>query len=146
MKIIAYSDEYAQKIIKHIRDIAINEFKYNDWEEYFNKMSFDEYKLGSNKFLMALNDFDEVIGTIGALKRTDEEVYLNSLYVNKEYRNQGLAKKLYDEVLTFIREDDYKLVTLRTFFRFELAIRFYEKLGFERYDEDEESYFYKKYL
>lgn len=71
---------------------------------------------------------------------------MNSLYVNKEYRKLGIAKKLYALFIEFVKKQKYKNITLRTFFKFTNAINFYEKEGFIKYDEDDESYFYIKSL
>lgn len=92
IEIIEYQEKYSKDIVKHIRKIAMDEFAYNDWENYFNRMSFEEYQNEGSKFWIALNDKDEVIGTIGALKVSNEEVKMNSLYVNSNYRQLGIAK------------------------------------------------------
>lgn len=47
-----------------------------------------------------LNKQDEVIGTIGVLKVSIEEIKMNSLYVNSDYRQLGIAKELY-EILNY---------------------------------------------
>lgn len=146
IKIIEYQDKYSKEIVNHIRKIAMDEFEYYDWEDYFNRMGFEEYQNNGSKFWIVLNDKEEVIGTIGALKISDEEVRMNSLYVNKEYRKLGIAKKLYELLINFVKQEGYKKITLRTFFKFVNAINFYENMGFERYDQDEESYFYMKIL
>lgn len=144
--IVEYHDKYSDDIVQHIRDVAINEFGYDDWEDYLSEMEFEDYKNEENKFWIALNSKEEIVGTIGALKMSETEVYLNSLYVNKNYRRLGLAKKLYSTLYSFVLQQGYKSIILKTFFRFTNAIKFYEKLGFVRYEENEESCFYKKDL
>lgn len=146
IKIIEYQEKYSKDIVEHIRKIAMNEFKYDDWKDYFNRMSFEEYQNEGSKFWIALNDKDEVIGTIGALKVSSEEVKMNSLYVNSDYRKLGIAKELYELLINFAKQQGYKKITLRTFFKFVNAINFYEKIGFVKYAQDKESYFYIKKL
>lgn len=146
MEIIEYQDEYAKPIVNHIRKIAKEEFGYNDWEDYFNKMTFEEYKQKGSKFWIVIDDKKEVVGTIGALRISDREIKMNSLYVKEEYRKLGIAKKLYELLIDFAKQQGYQQVTLRTFFKFVNAIHFYEKMGFEKYKQDEESYFYRKQL
>lgn len=146
IKIIEYQDKYSKDIVEHIRNIAMNEFEYTDWENFFNRMSFEEYKGTGSKYWIVLNSEYEVIGTIGALKVSEEEVRMNSLYVNKDYRKLGIAKDLYKIFIDFAKQQGYKKITLRTFFKFTNAINFYEKLGFAKYDKDDESYFYMKML
>lgn len=146
IEIIEYQDEYAKQIVNHIRKIAKEEFGYNDWEDYFNKMTFEEYKQKGSKFWIVIDDKKEVVGTIGALRISDREIKMNSLYVKEEYRKLGIAKKLYELLIDFAKQQGYQQVTLRTFFKFVNAIHFYEKMGFEKYKQDEESYFYRKQL
>lgn len=146
MEIIEYQDEYAKPIVNHIRKIAKEEFGYNDWEDYFNKMTFEEYKQKGSKFWIVIDDKKEVVGTIGALRISDREIKMNSLYVKEEYRKLGIAKKLYELLIDFAKQQGYQQVTLRTFLKFVNAIHFYEKMGFEKYKQDEESYFYRKQL
>lgn len=146
IEIIEYQDEYAKQIVNHIRKIAKEEFGYNDWEDYFNKMTFEEYKQKGSKFWIVIDDKKEVVGTIGALRISDREIKMNSLYVKEEYRKLGIAKKLYELLIDFAKQQGYQQVSLRTFFKFVNAIHFYEKMGFEKYKQDEESYFYRKQL
>lgn len=146
IKIIEYQEKYSKDIIEHIRKIAIGEFGYHDWENYFNKMTFEEYQKEGSKFWIAINKKEEIIGSIGALRISEKEVKMNSLYVNKDYRKLGIAKELYKLLLNFVKQQGYEKITLRTFFKFVNAINFYEKIGFVKYKEDEESYFYTKKL
>lgn len=44
IRIIEYQEKYSKDIVEHIRKIAMEEFEYNDWEDYFNRMSFEEYQ------------------------------------------------------------------------------------------------------
>ena len=68
IKIIEYQEKYKNEIIEHIRTIAMDEFEYNDWQDYFNRMTFEEYQNEGSKFWIALNEKEEVVGTIGGLK------------------------------------------------------------------------------
>lgn len=144
-RIIEYEDKYSNQIVEFIKEIAIKEYKYLDWEDYFRRMEFSEYKNNDeSKFWIALNNKNQIVGTIGALKITNEEIKMNSLYVRKDYRQLGIAKELYRLVGEFAKNKNYKVITLRTFFKFITAISFYEKNGFIKYKQDEESYSYKK--
>jgi len=112
IRIIEYQEKYSKDIVKHIRKIAMEEFEYKDWEDYFNRMSFEEYQNEGSKFWIALNDKDEVIGTVGALKVSTEEIKMNSLYVNIDYRKLGIAKELYELLINFAKQQSYKKITL----------------------------------
>lgn len=146
MNIIKFERKYADKIVEFIKNIAINEYGCYDWEDYFKRMNFKEYDSDDNIFYIVLNEKDEIIGTIGGIKKEDSVLYMNSLYVRKDYRNLKIGTKLYNMLLEFCKIKDYKEITLRVFFQFTNAINFYEKNGFKKYNEDEESYYYKKVL
>ncbi len=71
---------------------------------------------------------------------------MNSLYIKKDYRKIGLATNLYNLLVNFCIDKKYNEITLRVFFNFTDAINFYEKKGFVKYKQDDESYYYKKVL
>lgn len=146
MNIIKFERKYADKIVEFIKNIAMNEYGCYDWEDYFNRMDFKEYDSDDNIFYITLNEKDEIIGTIGGIKKEGNVLYMNSLYVRKDYRNSRLGTKLYNMLLEFCKIKAYKEITLRVFFQFTDAINFYEKNGFKKYNQDEESYYYKKVL
>lgn len=146
MNIIKFDKKYANKVIEFIKSIAMNEYNRYDWEDYFNRMDFKEYEIDDNIFYIVLNEKNEIVGTIGGLKKEKGILYMNSLYIRKDYRKIGIATKLYSLLIIFCKEKRYKEITLRVFFNFTDAIHFYEKNGFEKYSQDEESYYYKKVL
>lgn len=146
MNIIKFDKKYANKVIEFIKSIAMNEYNRYDWEDYFNRMDFKEYEIDDNIFYIVLNEKNEIVGTIGGIKKEEGILYMNSLYIRKDYRKIGIATKLYSLLIIFCKEKRYKEITLRVFFNFTDAIHFYEKNGFEKYSQDEESYYYKKVL
>lgn len=146
MNIIKFDKKYANKVIEFIKSIAMNEYNRYDWEDYFNRMDFKEYEIDDNIFYIVLNEKNEIVGTIGGIKKEEGILYMNSLYIRKDYRKIGIATKLYSLLIIFCKEKKYKEIALRVFFNFTDAIHFYEKNGFEKYSQDEESYYYKKVL
>jgi len=70
--IVKYEDKYKDEIIQFLIDVAIGEFGYTEWENYFKTKSFEPYKNNEGEFLIALNEQNKIIGTCGALKKTDE--------------------------------------------------------------------------
>jgi len=94
IRIIEYEEKYKEKTINFLMNIAINEFGFDDWQDYFEKMNFDVYNEEESKFWLALSKEDEVLGTLGALKISKNgEVKLNSLYVDKNYRKKRSRQK-----------------------------------------------------
>lgn len=146
MDIIKFDKKYAKKVVEFIKDIAINEYNCYGWKNYFERMNFQEYNNSDNIFYIVLNENDEIIGTIGGIKKENNTLYMNSLYVRKDYRKLGIGTKLYNMLLEFCKMKKYDKITLRVFFHFLDAIKFYEKNDFKKYSQDEVSYYYKKIL
>ena len=80
------------------------------------------------------------------------------MYVNGNYRGEGIAQKLYDKLYEFARKKGYKRIILGTYERLGRAIGFYLKNGFTEcphetytyddvyYSVDIESPIQKKYV
>ena len=87
-----YSNDYENKVVEFLIEVAINEFGFIEWQDYFYKKDFLNVDRESENFWIAVNNQNNVIGTIGVVK--DENPHtakINSLYVSKEYRRSGIA-------------------------------------------------------
>lgn len=146
INIVKYEDKYKEKIIEFLIRVAIGEFGYTEWENYFKTKSFEPYENNQGEFLIALNSQGDIIGTCGALKKTDATIKLNSFYILSEYRDKGIGKKLYDKVMEYIVEKNYKEIILCTFEKFNIAIEFYKKRGYKLYETIDDEFWYKKEL
>lgn len=146
IKIVEYEDKYKNQIIDFLIEVAIGEFGYTEWENYFKTKSFEPYKNNEGKFLIALNSDEKIIGTCAALKKTEETVKLNTFYILSEYRSIGLGKQLYNKVMDYIQENNYKEIILCTFEKFSIAIEFYKKRGYKLYETVDDEFWYKKEL
>lgn len=146
IKIIRYDDKYKEQIIEFLINVAIGEFGYKEWENYFKTKSFEPYKNNKGEFLIALNSEGRIIGTCAALKKTDITVKLNTFYILSEYRDNGLGKKLYNMIMDYILKNNYKEIILCTFEKFNIAIEFYKKRGYKLYETVDDELWYKKEL
>ena len=144
--IVKYEDKYKDEIIGFLIDVAIGEFGYTEWENYFKTKSFEPYKNNEGEFLIALNSKGKIIGTCGALKKTDTTIKLNTFYILSEYRDKGIGRKLYNMIMDYILEKNYKEIILCTFEKFNIAIKFYEKRGYKLYETIDDEFWYKKEL
>ena len=104
----------------------------------------EKYKIGNNKFWIALNRENQIIGTCGGLQQTDKTIKMNCFYISPEYRNLGIGNKLYDLFINFTKKEKYKEIILCTFKEFDIAIKFYEKRGFKLYETIEDEFWYRK--
>jgi len=68
---------------------------------------------------------------------------LNDLYVEKDYRKQGVGKELIMAALNFAKENNAKFVELSTAIDNYTAQSLYEQIGFEKQDPDTGFYTYR---
>jgi ribosomal protein S18 acetylase RimI-like enzyme len=67
---------------------------------------------------------------------------LNDLYVDKEYRKQGIGEKLIATVMNFAKENNAKLVQLSTAVDNYTAQSLYERIGFKKQEPETDFYTY----
>lgn len=147
LRIVGYEDKYKEEIIEFIKGVAINEFGFEEWREYLDHKSFEPYKEYGSKFWIVLNSEDKIIGTCGGLREDEDVIKLNSFYMSHDYREHGLGSKVYKLMLEYVKECNYKTIILCTYKEFKIAIKFYEKRGFEVYKtQDNGAIWYKKEL
>mgnify|MGYP004605941037 CR=1 FL=1 len=135
-----------EDIIKFLIQITSEEFGFTEWNNYFEHKLVEKYKKGNNKFWIALNKENKVIGTCGGLQQDENTIKMNCFYINSKYRNLGIGQRLYDLLLEFAEKENYKEIILCTFKEFDIAIKFYEKRGFKLYETIEDEFWYKKEL
>lgn len=97
-----------------------------------------ERSLNSQGSVM-LSAYDEakMIGMIVATwedrMKTKHIAHINGVYVLPEYRGQGVAKKLFEEVLSELKSmNRFRKLSLNVTSRNKIALGFYEKLGFKK--------------
>lgn len=146
LKIIECKYGEREDIIKFLIQITSEEFGFTDWRDYFEHKLVEKYKIGNNNFWIALNKENQVIGTCGGLQQNNNTIKMNCFYINSKYRNLGIGQKLYDLFLNFSKKENYKEIILCTFKEFDIAIKFYEKRGFELYETTEDEFWYRKKL
>ena len=130
IKIIPFDEKYIGQPGKLINDI--NELEIGtpsklreDVEDIFNF-----YDKKGGKFLIAINEIEELVGMIAFKPLSEDKVLLKRFYIKKEYRGSGLSYKLFDEIVTSVYNNNY----IKAYFGCKddrgAAINFYEnKLG-----------------
>ncbi|MBU0731611.1 GNAT family N-acetyltransferase [Patescibacteria group bacterium] len=131
IKIIPYSDKYKEKVISLILNIWEKEFDYKGVArpDIYNIPGFYQNDKDSN-FWLALSD-NELIGTIGLIKKSDNSAFLKRMAIKKEFRKQGLGEKLLQTVIQFADEHDIKTIYVGTVPENTEALKFYKSHGFK---------------
>lgn len=147
LKIVEYEDKYEKRIKEFIKEVTIGEFGFEEWKEYIENKDYEPYNKYGSKFVIVLNSENRIIGTCGGLKQNEDTIKLNGFYVLQEYRKNGIGKKMYELILEYAKKCKYRNVILTTNNKFDVAIHFYEKRGFEIYKiEDDGRIRYRKEL
>lgn len=134
--LVPYNDSYKQKVFDFTDkcfdelgkkfDPSGRHYFYNDIENYFVVFYCLLYQ-------------DRLIGT-AALKIIDEfTVELKAMYLDQEYRGQGLGRKLMGKVISEAKSLGYKCIVLDSMSQYKSALKLYEKTGFkntERYNDN----------
>lgn len=138
-KIKEFEDRYNEKVNDFIISIFVEEYGFEECRKELERQNNYEYIEKGGNLWIALDDEDNVIGTIALVKHNNEEVELKKLYVRKDYRGKGLSKELYSRVIDTTKENDFNRIFLGTYEKLETAINFYLRRGFKKIDElDEE--------
>ena len=73
----------------------------------------------------------KILGFAGILINIDIIEIMN-IVVRKEYRNQGIGKKLLEELIIISKRTNLEIINLEVNIKNEIAIKLYKKFGFEQ--------------
>lgn len=139
IKIAGYRDCYKEQIIKLILDIQNKEAGINlslEEQPDLNDIQMS-YMEGGGYFWMALNEKQEVVGTIGLMRKMEGVGILKKFFVHKDCRRQGVGFRLYSTLLAFCVSHNFKILLLDTPAVAEDSHKFYERNGFARIHKSE---------
>jgi len=77
---------------------------------------------------------DKVIGTVGLVPISSDAVELRKMYLLRDFRGDGLGRRLLEYALDTARSSGYGRVTLETSEKLVEAVGLYRKYGFEPYE------------
>ena len=86
-----------------------------------------------------LMDEDQLVGTVGLKKISDDTVELKAMYLDQSYRGKGLGRLLMDKAVESAKRSGYKRMVLDSMSQYKDALRLYERTGFvniERYNDN----------
>jgi putative acetyltransferase len=78
------------------------------------------------------NENTDIIGTSALYRINESTCMLRKMYLDKRYRSLGLGKKIMERVLNFANDLKFKEIVLETNTSMTAAIRLYEKYGFKK--------------
>ena len=129
IEILPFQTEHQNDIDAMMEYIAL-EFEEPIFTEKSKKI-IDVFSIQNNKFWVAING-EKVVGTIGMVKLTNENIVLKSMFVDKMYRGKGVSNLLLNTLTKWAFQNKYKRIYLGTMKQFSAGQSFYEKNGFEK--------------
>ena len=158
MEIIAYKKEYKEQVIKLILDIQNREagidLSLKEQPDLYDIQN--SYMDKGGGFWIALDEKDEVIGTIGLINKGKGYGILKKFFVRSDYRSKKVGFRLYEALLAFCSDKDFKIIILDTPAVAKASHQFYERNGFSKITKEElpisyefpdrNSYLYLKHL
>lgn len=133
-KIIEYKDKYKKSLKNHMFEIIIEEYGLKYFNEHLEMFDVKNVFKGNSFFIIAVNEDDKVIGSAGVII-DDKIAHMEKLYVNKNFRGTGISKVLYENIIAKCKEEEIKELFLGTYAKFDRAVNFYKKNGFEIYSK-----------
>lgn len=143
MRIIEYMPKYKEQIIDLLIEVAVKEYGFYEWEKWFKIFKNQYYREEGGNCWIALNEKNEVIGTVSLKNRDNGVAEVKNLYIKKEERNKGIATSLFAILLEFAIDNNYTKLKLDTYKEFKSAKPFYENRGFYIDEKDGERYIYE---
>jgi len=134
MEIVVYEDKFKNGVVELVNNIQENEFGSHSVSGRPDLKNIPEfYQKNNGNFWVALEG-KEVVGAIGLSDFHNGFGELRRFYVKKDLRRQGVGKKLFDILMQFAKEKNYKTIFLATHSdpNHIPANNFYLKNGFER--------------
>lgn len=125
-----FNNDYNKKINDFIISIYVDEFGFEQGRNVLNCCNNSIFHDSGGKLWMALNDMDEVVGTIAVFKHDCSNAELKKFYVRTDYRGSAVAKTLYNTLLDFCVDNNFNKLSLWTYDNLLAAVRFYTKQGF----------------
>ena len=126
-----------------IKDIAINEFNIDYWNDWLEEQEYDILQEEPN-FLASAEQDGKLIGICSIKELSKDECLLNSFYVEKKSRNQGIGSKLFNMCEDYAKKYNKILIIVDP--KFKDAIKFYEKRNyiFDNYNDNRKELYYHK--
>lgn len=145
-----YEQRYNEKINDFIISILVEEYGFEKYRQGLMNEDNSIYHKNGNCFWVAVNEYDEIVGTVALIQYDEKNVELKKLYVRKDYRGTGLSKMLYEKVINVCKMNTFERIFLGTYYELENAINFYLRRGFKQIEEFEtnevNSVYFEMYL
>ncbi len=145
MRIIRYEKGYQQQVIELILHIQNEEAGIDlSLAEQPDLLDIENsYFRGGGDFLLAVQENNEVIGTLAYMNYGNGNAVLKKFFVRSDWRSRRVGLALYVEILNELKSEGYQNVLLDTPAVATQSHRFYERAGFRRIEKSELPFLYE---
>lgn len=140
IKIRKYEKEDKERVIKLVRKVLFEIFN-TEAENIEDLENIEQEYFENNGVFYVVEDNGKIIGTIAVKKEEDNIARIKRMFIDKEYRKQGIGQRLLDRIIEFCKNKGYKKIILSTHQQMQEAIEFYKKNEFKEYKRDKEIFF-----
>lgn len=141
-----FDKKYNKQVNEFIISIFVDEYGFEECRRELEEQDNYAYIKNGGNFWIAVNENDDVVGTMALRKHNDEEMELKKLYVRSDYRGKGLSKELYSKAMDVSKDKKIQRIFLGTYNKLETAENFYKRRGFELYDEKDDAIYFELYI
>ena len=145
-----FENRYNEEVNNFVISVFVEEYGFEKFRKGLEIQNNQDYINDGGNLWIALDEDENVIGTIALKKHNNEEAEIKMLYVRKDYRGKGLSKELYNKLIEKSKEMNFNRIFLGTYDRLERAIYFYKKVGFkqieELYNKDDGARYFELYV
>ena len=129
----------ANKCDELLNKLILDERKYNDNidSDFIVKDFYKNYIDNNKTNLLIAVENSNIIGYIFTkiieVESEKKSAKIDALYIEEVYRNKGIATKLIEESINWIKDNSIDNITINVMYQNEVAKKLYYKLGFENY-------------
>lgn len=125
IEIIPFKEEYQQEVDWLIETIS------TEFLEPISTNNINNTLLPPDFYLVAVVE-NKVVGTLTITRLKNNNSVLRKMFLHKNYRGQGIAQLLLQNIIDWALSNNSKTIYLGTMTQFKTAQNFYEKNHFER--------------
>jgi predicted N-acetyltransferase YhbS len=129
-------------VIERLKKEDINKYKELIDEVFNGSNNLDEYQKynesSDNYYIVVAKQDDKIIGSITMYmidlftNSLQPAIELFNVAVSSKYRGLGISKKLFEYVINYAKDNNYKMIYLTCFGDACIAHKLYENMGFKR--------------
>lgn len=129
MRVEVFDEHYQDAAYNLVWNVMVNVVKRDPIvlkEELRELENIKEYCMPPHDcFWVAVDETDEVVGTVGLRRVREDLFYMERFYVHEDYRSKGIGSLLYEKVEEFVLKHSGKYIYLFSGKHLTTAHRFY---------------------